>query len=589
MMALADAVTDRAESGSAIVKRHCKDMTPAMLLRLDIKDFTLVDQLVVEFGPGFSAITGETGAGKSIMLGALALILGDRASPDLIRTGAASADLCAEFALTHIPRAKRWLETRDLLDPDAPDSCLLRRSLAEDGRSRAFVNGRPVTLGDVRDLAEHLIDIHSQHAHQSLLRREVQRRLLDEYGQHIALAREVAHAHARWQQQVAELEALLQAAADSAERRQLLAYQLEELDALAPGEEEYGDLVGAQKRLAHADENARRLAATLAAMEEDESAVASVLGRALFELDEIDDDHGSLTAARDMLHTARVHCEEATAELRRYADVLEPDPERLATIDARLGELHDLARKHRIRPEGLAQLWQQARCDLEAMDGGDERTRVLEAEVAAAHDALLECARKLTSKRKKAATRLEKAVTGQLVELGMKHARIEIDLETLPEAECTANGLERIEFKVSANKGVAPGPLGKIASGGELSRISLAIQVVTAATSRTPSLVLDEADVGIGGRTAEVVGRLLQRLGDHTQVLAVTHLPQVAALGHQHLAVLKSDREGPGNISIRTLIEAERVEELARMLGGVEVTAQTRAHASEMRERAASA
>lgn len=559
-----------------------------MLIRLDIKDFALVEALVVDFASGFSAITGETGAGKSIMLDALGLVLGDRASPELIRSGASSADLSAEFGVADISGALAWLQDRELADPDAPDSCLLRRTLSADGRSRAYVNGRPVTLQDIRELAEHLIDIHSQHAHQSLLRRDTQRLLLDEFGGHGQLVRDLTRAHGHWRSSVDVLEASERAQTESAERRALLNYQLEELDQLNLEAEEYPELVGQQKRLAHADAHARRLATTLAGLDEDDDAVTALLGRLLHALEDIEDDHPALTTARELLASATVNCEEATVELRRYADLLEPDPERLDIIDGRLGELHDLARKHRIRPEELPALQQNIAGELANMADGESRIETLAHTVAKAHTTLIELAAKVSKARAKAARKLETAVTAQLVELGMKHASFEAHLEALDDGECGPTGLERVDFRVSANKGLPPGPLGKIASGGELSRISLAIQVVTAATSRIPSLILDEADVGIGGRTAEVVGRLLRNLGEHTQILAVTHLPQVAALAHQHLAVEKSDQDR-ARVNIRTLDEEDRVGELARMLGGVEVTAQTRAHANEMRARAANA
>lgn len=558
-----------------------------MLTRLDIKDFALVDALQVEFDRGFSAITGETGAGKSIMLDALGLILGDRASPELIRQGASTADLGAEFDVTTIAEAQGWLSERDLHDPDEPGHCLLRRTLGSDGRSRAFINGRQVTLQDVRDLATHLIDIHSQHAHQSLLRRDTQRLLLDEFGGHAATVRDLASAHQRWQQAVAACAALQRAQAEGAERRALLSYQLEELEQIGIEEEEYPELATQQKRLAHAEAHARQLAATLDALSEDDAAVNARLGRLLHELEDIDDEHPALSAARDMLQSALVNCDEATAELRRYADLLEPDPERLEVIEARLGALHDLARKHRIQPPQLPALQREIAAELEAMSSDEGRLEGLQQTARETREAMLTLAAKVSKARSKAAHKLEAAVSSQLGELGMKKARFMVHMEALEEDDCGPHGLERVEFHICTNAGMAPGPLGRIASGGELSRISLAIQVVTAASSCVPCLILDEADVGIGGRTAEVVGRLLRDLGSHTQVLAVTHLPQVAALAHQHLAVEKSEQEG-ARVSIRHLDEEERVGELARMLGGVEVTAQTRAHATEMRSRAAS-
>ncbi|MEE4361558.1 MAG: DNA repair protein RecN [Pseudomonadales bacterium] len=559
-----------------------------MLCRLDIRDFAIVDRLSVEFAPGFSSITGETGAGKSIMLDALGLVLGDRAAADMVRPGSEGADLAAEFDITAIEEARAWLAEHDLVDPDAPERCLLRRTLGADGRSRAFVNGRPVTLQDVRSLADHLIDIHSQHAHQSLLRRDVQRRLLDEFGGHAAKAADVARAHGAWQRLAEEHDRLQGEARERADRRQLLGYQVEELDAVAPSRDELATLEAEQRRLAGAEAAIERVAGARAAIEDDDDTLLDRVRRVIALLEQVDDRHPALDGAREMLVTARVNLEEAGTELRRYGDLLEPDPERLSTVDDRLGTLHDLARKHRVAPDDLPALHARLQAELEEIDGGGARLEALAQERDAARARLLDAAAGLSAARVKAARKLEKAVTEQLRSLGMKEARFLAALTPLDADRCGPGGLEQVDFQVTANKGMAPGPLGRIASGGELSRISLAIQVITAATSHTPSLVLDEADVGIGGRTAEVVGRMLRRLGAHTQVLAVTHLPQVAALGHQHLAVVKNSARGKGatRTEIVTLDEDARVAELARMLGGMEITAQTRAHAGEMRARA---
>ena len=569
-----------------------------MLARLDIRNFTIVEMLSVEFAPGFTTITGETGAGKSIMLDALGLVLGDRATSDLIRPGADSADLCAEFDISRIDEAAAWLGAHDLLDPDEPGTCLLRRALSTDGRSRAFVNGRPVTLQDVRRLADHLIDIHSQHAHQSLLRRPVQRQLLDEYGGHQDLAVRVAEAHDHWQTLDAELAALRAAADEQADRRQLLGYQLEELDAAAPREGELADVETQQRRLAGAEDAIRRVDGARTALEEDDEAVSARIARIAGTLGEIDDPHPALAAAMEMLESARVNVDEAADELRRYGDGLEPDPQQLQTLEDRLALLHDLGRKHRVHPEELADLHARLQQELDDLGRDDARTGELEQQVGEARTALEAAAARLSKARSRAARRLEKAVTAQLAELGMKEAVFRTRLEALDEGACGPHGLETVEFQISANAGMEPGALGRVASGGELSRISLAIQVITAETSRIPSLVLDEADVGIGGSTAEVVGRLLRRLGEHTQVLAVTHLPQVAALGHQHFAARKTaatgarktgGRQRTSETQIVPLDAQERVSELARMLGGVEITEQTRAHASEMLARAADA
>lgn len=561
-----------------------------MLARLDIRDFTLVEALSVEFPEGFSPITGETGAGKSILLGALALVLGDRASADLVRKGAAGADVSAEFDLASNPEARTWLAERDLVDADDENVCLLRRTVSNEGRSRAFVNGRQTTLQDVRALSEHLVDIHSQHAHTSLLRRHTQLLLLDEFGAHRDLAREVGTLHGTWRRLADELRSLREAAQDQADRRQLLAYQLEELEALAPSAEELEGLETEQRRLAGAEAAIERLVQARSGLEEDDDAVVDRIARITALLEDVDDPDPRLSAAREMLASARVHAEEAADEIRRYTDDLEPDPQRLAQVEQRLGALHDAARKHRVRAEELAAHHESLRAEHEALDATDARVEVLEQEMTAASEALLKKAKALSAARKKAATALAKAVTAQLAELGMKDARFLPTLVPLDDDSCGPAGLETIEFRFCANAGTDPGPLARIASGGELSRISLAIQVVTAETSRIPSLILDEADVGIGGRTAEVVGQLLRRLGAHTQVLAVTHLPQVAALGHTHFVVMKG--AGSGKIAatrIERLAEDARVAELARMLGGVEITDQTRAHASEMLERGRSA
>lgn len=558
-----------------------------MLTRLEIHDFTIVSHLSIDFARGFSAITGETGAGKSIMLDALGLALGQRGSADFIRPGAEQADLSAEFSLSHNPEARAWLESHDLGDPDQPDLCLLRRTLSADGRSRAYVNGRTTTLQSVRELAQQLIEIHAQHAQQSLLGRDTQRQLLDDYGQHQRLATTVAGHHRELQRlddALAELEAAAQA---SAERQQLLRYQLEELDALQPADDEYDELVVQHKRLANADSNAQRLASANALLDDDEVTVSALLAQVLQQLEHIDDSHPALEASREMLRSAQVNCEEALGELRHFADALEPDPEQLQTLDDRLGALHDLARKHRIAPEELPAHHRALAQELDTLAGNEARGDDLRRQRDTARTTLLDAAGKLSRAREQAATRLARAVTSQLKALGMKNARFSVELEPLPDDQCNAHGRERIEFQISTNPGMAAGPLHKIASGGELSRISLAIQVITAATSRTPSLVLDEADVGIGGGTAEVVGRLLRELGTHTQVLAVTHLPQVAAQAHAQQAVEKTERRGHSSLSIRSLDARERVAELARMLGGVEVTAQTQAHAEEMLERAA--
>ena len=548
-----------------------------MLCHLEIQDFAIVEALSISFSGGFTTITGETGAGKSIMLDALGLVLGDRAQGRWVREGRPSADLSAEFSVTQIPKAQGWLAAQSLTDADEPDRCLLRRTLTEDGRSRAYINGRAVTLGELRQLAELLIDIHAQHAHQSLLRSAMQREQLDSFGQHEALAQAVTEAFDRCQESTRALERLRAAQAERQDRQALLRYQLEELEALAPEPGEADALERNQRRLAHAEETLRTLGQTQAALAGEDDALTDRLRHLEQRLGTLQDPAPALGTARDLLAEARVNIEEAVDALRRYEDGLEPDPEALAEADARLSTLHDAARKHRVEVDDLAPLQGRLSNELAALDADDSALEALEATQAQEAKALQKAADALSQARKHAAEALAGQVTVQLQRLSMKAAQFSVSLTPLPAPG--RHGQEQIEFQIATRKGASPGPLGQIASGGELSRISLAIRVVTAASAQTPCLVLDEADVGIGGGTAEIVGQLLKTLGNHAQVLAVTHQPQVAAQGTHHLRV----RQDGTQAAIDTLSEAERIEELARMLGGVKITAQTRAHAAELR------
>lgn len=548
-----------------------------MLCHLEIQDFAIVDALTVTFEAGFTTITGETGAGKSIMLDALGLVLGDRAQGRLVREGRRSAQLAAEFSVAAIPKAQAWLDAQSLRDPDAPDRCLLRRTLTEDGRSRAYINGRTVTLGELRALAEQLIDIHAQHAHQSLLRPAIQREQLDSFGQHEALVEAVAEAFEACQDATLELERLRSAQAERRDRQALLRYQLEELDTLNPQAGEGPALEQTQRRLAHAEETLLALRQCRGALLEEDGAVADQLRRLEHQLSQLRDEAPALTSARNLLMEARVNVEEAADALRRYEDNLDPDPEALAEAENRLSALHDAARKHRVELDALAAHHEALAEELASLDADDGALEQLSAAQAALAQALHDAAIRLSKARSTAAKALETAVSGELQRLGMKTARFVV---ALPALEAPGrHGQEGTEFQIATRKGATPGALGQIASGGELSRISLAILVVTAASAQTPSLVLDEADVGIGGGTAEIVGQLLKTLGAHTQVLAVTHQPQVAAQGSHHLRVRQAGTEA----AIEVLSEEERIEELARMLGGLKITAQTRAHAAEMR------
>lgn len=549
-----------------------------MLTALSINQYAIVDALELEFAAGLTVVTGETGAGKSIMIDALALALGDRADAGTVRPGAARADIAASFDIGQLPAARAWLAERDL---DAGDDCLLRRTVGNDGRSRAFINGKPSTLADLKALGEMLIDIHGQHEHQSLLRRDTHRTLLDDFGGLTAQAKTVATAFRLWRIKRDELNTLEQAAADRDARRDLLKFQVEELDRLDLKAGEYVELEAEHKRLANSD--SLRAACELAfalVYEHDDGAARDRLERARHTLDGVDDT--ALARTGELLASAIIHVEEAADALRRYLDQLESDPARLAEVEQRLSGCFQLARKHRVTPEELVELHTRMAAELDRLEHHDSHRATLEHDVATLHAQFVTGARQLGEARRKTAKKLEQAVDAQLAQLGIPGGHFHIAFTALAEKDAVAGGLDAIEFLVSLNAGQPPRPLAKVASGGELSRISLAIQVICAEKSTIPTLVFDEVDVGIGGATAEVVGKLLRRLGERGQVLCVTHLAQVAACGHQHLRVEKrSDGESTASIVV-TLEHEERVREVARMAGGVKLTPEAMQHAAAM-------
>jgi len=435
-----------------------------MLCHLEIQDFAIVDALTVTFEAGFTTITGETGAGKSIMLDALGLVLGDRAQGRLVREGRPSAQLAAEFSVAAIPKAQAWLDAQSLRDPDAPERCLLRRTLTEDGRSRAYINGRAVTLGELRALAELLIDIHAQHAHQSLLRPAIQREQLDSFGQHEALAEAVAEAFEACQDATRELERLRSAQAERQDRQALLRYQLEELDTLNPQAGEGPALEQTQRRLAHAEETLLTLRQCQGALLEEDGAVADQLRRLEHQLGQLRDEAPTLTSARNLLMEARVNVEEAADALRRYEDGLDPDPEALAEAENRLSALHDAARKHRVELDALPAHQEALAEELASLDADDGALEQLSAAQAALAEALEDAAKRLSKARSTAAKALETAVTGELQRLGMKAARFVVALPALDAPG--RHGQESIEFQIATRKGATPGALGQIASGG---------------------------------------------------------------------------------------------------------------------------
>lgn len=548
-----------------------------MLTQLAIRDYAIVDTLDLELAGGMTAITGETGAGKSILLGALGLCLGERADAASVRHGCERADLSASFDIQALPAARAWLEEREL----PSDDCLLRRVITASGRSRAWINGQPATVADLKALGEHLVEIHGQHAHQRLLREETHLRLLDDFAGNRQAVSKLGETFRRWQAARRRLTQLTENGDELQARRQLLRYQVEELDALALGDDELATLEHEQEQLAHAEETLREAQLAAECCDSDGDGALALLHQATQRLDPLPgSDRGALAEVLTMLGEARIQIEEAARELYRFADATELDPERLTWVESRLSEVHRIARKHHLMPEELPALQRRLHSELEGLEGGEHDLETLRAEVEALRDTWREQARSIGEARRQAAGRFGKAVQQQLAFLAMDKARF--DVEVTPRQNAQADGMEEVRFLISANPGQPPRPLSKVASGGELSRISLAIQVIAARHSTIPSLVFDEVDVGVSGATAEIVGQLLRRLGENGQVMTVTHLPQVAAQAHQHLHIEKQAKRDTTLTRMALLDEAGRVSELARMLGGVTLSDRTLAHAREM-------
>jgi DNA repair protein RecN (Recombination protein N) len=546
-----------------------------MLTQISINNYTIVSSLEMDFSDGMTVITGETGAGKSIMLDALGLCLGDRADPKAVRNGCERAEVVASFDIGDISGAQAWLAERELL---SGDECLLRRVVTAEGRSRAYINGSPSTLQDCAELGGLLIDIHSQHAHQSLLRKPVQRQLLDAFAGHIPLARELEQTASDWLRSRRELELLTGAQDEHTARAQLLGYQVEELDSLDLQPTELAELEAEQKMLANAEDILHSAQQALTLCEDQETGVHQALQL-------LGGDTHVATAvqnARDLLDSSAIQLSEARSEIQQYLDGVEVDPQRLEQVSRRLEAIYDVARKHRVMPEALVELQQALREELDGLRGGSERIEDLQGDMQRLADDYNRAATRLSKQRGKAAKKLVQQAEETLATLAMEQCRLEVALTPRDSSDPHPHGAEDIELLISTNPGAPTQPLGKIASGGELSRISLAIQVVTASSGTVPSMVFDEVDVGIGGAVAEVVGRLLRSLAAQAQVLCVTHLPQVAAQGHQHLQVSKSSDKTSVETRLDRLEEEQKVAEIARMLGGVKITDQTLAHAREM-------
>ncbi|MBY4722369.1 MULTISPECIES: DNA repair protein RecN [Burkholderia] len=546
-----------------------------MLRHLSIRDFVIVAALDLEFDSGFSVFSGETGAGKSILIDALALALGERADASVVRTGCSRADITAEF--TPHDRVARWLDEHAF---DTEDTVMLRRVIDANGRSRAFINGTSATLAQLRELGEMLVDIHGQHAHQLLMRPDAQRELFDTHAGLVADAANVARAWRVWRDATQAIDAAKAHERELQLEREKLAWQLAELDKLAPQPGEWDEVSNEHKRLSHSANLIEGVRGALNALSESDDAMLAQLGAIVSKLRSLADYDTSLSDALASLEPAEIQLQEAVYSLQHYAQRVDLDPERLAQVETRLDALHSTARKFRLPPDTLHEEHAARRAQLAALDAAADLGALVAAQ-AKAREAYLADAKYLSKARAQAAKALGTAVTAGMQELSMAGGSFEVAL--VPLADGGPHGLEQVEFRVAGHPGVPLRPLAKVASGGELARISLALAVIASAASPTPTLIFDEVDTGIGGGVAEVVGRLLHQLGRDRQVLCVTHLPQVAARGDHHYQVAKGADDRGGTVStVVALDRANRIEEVARMLGGLEITATTRKHAKEM-------
>lgn len=556
-----------------------------MLNFIQIHNFAIIDEVELELDTGLTVLTGETGAGKSILVDALGLVLGDRADASALRHGAERGEITASFHLEAKSAAGAWLAEQDL---DDDNECMVRRTLSRNGRSRAFINARAVPLGMLRKLGEFLADIHGQHEHQSLVRPAVQRQILDHLGGNQARAEKVRQAFFAWSSVNRDIDALRAKDADRASRLELLEYQVRELASLAPAEDELAQLDDEHRKLAGAGQLAEGVQQALAALGglDGEGGADESIGlseRALQELVEID---AALSEPARLVADAGIHVQEAIDSLRRYLDALEMDPARLDWVETRISALYEVARKHKVEAAALPTLARQLGAELETLKGTDARLEAMQADLDRCEQAYRAAAGKLSKARATAAQRMSEEVSAMMQALGMPGGRFEASVTATPELGPSEHGGDIIEFRVTANPGHPPGSLGKVASGGELSRISLAIQVIAAGATTTGCLVFDEVDAGVGGGVAEIVGRRLRELGSDHQVLCVTHLPQVASQAHHHVRVSKLTDGKTTRTTLRPLTRDESVEELARMLGGVEITRRTREHAREMIDKA---
>jgi DNA repair protein RecN (Recombination protein N) len=552
-----------------------------MLQYLTIENFAIVEQLELHLDRGLTIISGETGAGKSILIDALGLVLGERADSSVVRQEGETAQVNATFVLS--PLLQTWLQQQKVRVSNN-HQCQVRRVIHHNGRSRGFINDTPVSVQILRKLGEYLVDIHGQHAHQSLLKHEIQRSLLDDMIEDSRVLESVKQAYQHWKSLQTTLNLL--GGQDREAKLALLRYQVQELEQFELTPATIQTLEEEHQRLAHASkllENSQQALALLDA--EDSDSTLSYLARANRELDVVQKHDTQLNGIITLLDNAVIQTQEAVRELRHYLSKLEIDPARLQEVERQIGTLQDLARKHKIRVIDLPAYFERLSKELQELENYEQSVSRLEQEIAEASQTYHLVAEELHEQRLQTAQPLAEQITAYMHQLGMPGGQLVIAVSADEDAPPAATGMDIVEFLVSTNPGHPPKPLQKVASGGELSRISLAIQVITAQSSGVPILVFDEVDVGIGGGTAEIVGQMLRRLGLQRQVLCITHLPQVACQGHHHLQVTKTISQQTTHTRLKWLDDKQRVEEIARMLGGVEITSQTLAHAQEMLQR----
>ena len=550
-----------------------------MLVALNVKDFAIITSSSLELHSGMTTLTGETGAGKSILLGALGLVLGDRASPGAVRDGAERAEISAVFDVSDVKDASNWLTEHSM---DQEDECILRRVVSKDGKSRAFINSSPVTLRNLKELGRLLVNIHGQHDHQLITSPDKQRDILDDFGNCQKLIKNVSDIWQDWNKTnrlIVTAQERLQARGD---RLDTLRYQLQEFEKLSIDSIDLEAIDLEHRRLANATELGDLSTRAMDVLQDDQKSVLTQMTQVEKSVAELLTHDNTTAEVAELISSARIQLEEAVDTLRQYSHGIEPQPQRLNELDSILSSAHQLAKKHQVDTSELSHYCEKLTNEFNELESMDESIESLNKDLEKITASYHSAAKKLTGKRRKAAKQLEDYLTDAMQTLGMKGGKFAIDCDSKPTDTPSANGLDYVLFNVSANPGASPRPMSDVASGGELSRLSLAVQLITSERNRVPTLIFDEVDTGVGGGVAETVGQQLRKLGDRCQVLCVTHLPQVAAQGHFHVKVSKKSSDNKTLAESRTLTDQESLEEIARMLGGVKITKRTLEHAKEM-------